>query len=238
MAGEAARRAENQNPRWASYPTLFAASSLFLPAKTVVAVSSAWCIVSLCCVSIWVSACLKSRAKSKSFNLKPATGCFLFAWSERGSCHPRTGKTNDCRAFPPSDLVKPPQIWVTKGFSEEPTCANLSLKYFMPASPMPVDTSESPSPLPAGMDCMAPTNVVLYSCSLIKRCGIPTFFQLTSELFSSDQCLLVNHSSASRAEQRLLTKVCLALVLSLCVLVSLSAECLVAQNPVYFFIYF
>lgn len=41
MAGEAARRAQNQNPRWASYPTLFAASSLSLPAKTVVGVSSA-----------------------------------------------------------------------------------------------------------------------------------------------------------------------------------------------------
>lgn len=125
-----------------------------------------YCIPVLC---INMGVCLPEEQSkcSKSFNLKPATGCFLFAWSERGSCHPRTGKTNDRRAFPPSDLVKPPQIWVTKGFSEKPTCTNLSLKYFMPASPMPVDTSESPSPLPAGMDCMAPTNVVLYSCSLI-----------------------------------------------------------------------
>lgn len=40
MAGEAARRAENQNPKWASYPALFAASSLSLPANPVIGLSS------------------------------------------------------------------------------------------------------------------------------------------------------------------------------------------------------
>lgn len=125
-------------------------------------------IVSPCCVSVCASAglCEEQGKISRGFPVKPAAPVIFPLPSQKEKPSSKFGKTNDCRAFPPCDLGKPPKICATKAFSERPTCSSSSFKHLMPVPPMPVGTSESHSPLPAGMDCMVPTNAVLYSCSL------------------------------------------------------------------------